>query len=116
MLVLVSLGAAGGIFMATINTAVMSSLGPGLHGFASGLLETVRQLGHGPAIPILTASLASGAGGTAMAQGAPFSAGFRPAMLVMAGIVLEGVLLAASRRPAPAEAAAKSAAAVLAAP
>ncbi len=96
------LGAAGGIFMATNNTTVMSSLGPGLHGFASGMLETVRHLGHGLSIPILTASLASGAGLGAAAEGAPFAAGFRSAMLVMGSIVFVGALLASCRRPAPA--------------
>jgi hypothetical protein len=116
--VLIFLGAAGGVFMATNNIAVMSSLGPHLHGYASGMLETVRQLGHGLAIPILTASLTSGGAAAGMAEGAAFAIGFRSAMLVMGGIVFVGVLLAAARRPpaAPATTSAESRVPIVASP
>ena len=103
LLILAFMGSVGGVFMATNNTAVMATAGPGLHGFASGMLETVRQLGHGLAVPILTASLGYGTGVAGSPEGAPFTAGFRAAMLVMGSIVFVGVLLAISRRPAAAE-------------
>ena len=111
------LGAVGGVFMAVNNTAVMASAGPGMHGFASGLLETVRQFSHGLAVPILAASLGSG---TTAAAGSPdgtsFATGFRAAMLVMGSLVFVGVLLAAARRPTPGQATAESTAPILAAP
>ena len=102
--------------MATNNIAVMSSLGPRLHGFASGMLETVRQLGHGLAIPILTASLASGGAAAGVGEGAAFTVGFRSAMLVMGSIVFVGVLLAASRRPPAAPVSAESPLTIVASP
>jgi len=116
VVVLAFLGAAGGVFMATNNIAVMSSLGPRLHGFASGMLETVRQLGHGLAIPILTASLASGGAAAGVGEGAAFTVGFRSAMLVMGSIVFVGVLLAASRRPPAAPVSAESPLTIVASP
>ncbi len=102
--VLAVMGAAGGTFMTTNNTRIMASAGAGNHGFASGMLETLRQLGHGLAVPILTASLGSGTAAAGAPEGPAFAAGFRAAMLVMGSIVLVGVLLAVSRRqagPAP---------------
>lgn len=101
LFLLAFMGAVGGIFMAVNNTAVMTTAGPGTHGFASGLLETVRQFSHGLAVPILTAALGSGAAAAGAAEGAPFAAGFRAAMLVMGSLVFVGVLLAMSRRAAP---------------
>jgi MFS family permease len=92
------IGAAGGAFMTTNNTGIMAAAGAGLHGFASGMLETLRQLGHGLAVPILTASLGAGAAAAAPPEGPAFAAGFRSAMLVMGSIVFVGVLLAMSRR------------------
>jgi hypothetical protein len=86
--------------MTTNNTGIMAAAGAGLHGFASGMLETLRQLGHGLAVPILTASLVGGAAAAAPPEGPAFAAGFRSAMLVMGSILFVGVLLAMSRRPA----------------
>jgi Na+/melibiose symporter-like transporter len=92
------IGAAGGAFMTTNNTGIMAAAGAGLHGFASGMLETLRQLGHGLAVPILTASLGAGTAAAAPPEGSAFVAGFRSAMLVMGSILFGGVLLAMSRR------------------
>ena len=111
--VLAVVGTCGGLFMSTNNPAIMASAGPGLHGFASGMLETLRQLGHGFAVPILTASVASAVG--APGRDAAFLGGYGTAMLVMGSILFTGVLLSATRRPAPGEAPAESPAPALAA-
>src|SRR3712207_7399813 len=39
-----------GLFMTANNTALMTALPNDLKGFASGMLETARQMGHGLAV------------------------------------------------------------------
>src|SRR4030081_2708969 len=46
------LGAGLGVFTAVNNTAVMASVTPDQRGFASGLVETTRQLGHSLGVSI----------------------------------------------------------------
>jgi hypothetical protein len=59
------LGAGLGVFTAVNNTAVMASVGADQRGFASGLVETTRQLGHSVGV-----SISSGVLGTALAAAA----------------------------------------------
>jgi EmrB/QacA subfamily drug resistance transporter len=70
LLLLAGVGATNSIFQSANNTAAMSVLPPKLAGFASGMLETSRQLGHTVAVALAAGvlglvaeqSLASGAG------------------------------------------------------
>ena len=51
------LGAGLGVFTAVNNTAVMASVTPEQRGFASGLVETTRQLGHSLGVSISSSVL-----------------------------------------------------------
>jgi predicted MFS family arabinose efflux permease len=53
------LGAGLGIFTSVNNTAVMASVGADQRGFASGLVETTRQLGHSLGVSISSGVLAT---------------------------------------------------------
>jgi MFS family permease len=70
--VVVVLGAGLGIFTAVNNTSVMTSVSPDQRGFASGLVETTRQLGHS-----LGVSISSGVLQTALAAAAVPELGYR---------------------------------------
>jgi predicted MFS family arabinose efflux permease len=66
------IGAGLGLFTAVNNTAVMSSVGADQRGFASGLVETTRQLGHS-----LGVSISSGVLQTTLAAAAIPELGYR---------------------------------------
>jgi predicted MFS family arabinose efflux permease len=66
------IGAGLGVFTAVNNTAVMSSVGADQRGFASGLVETTRQLGHS-----LGVSISSGVLQTTLAAAAIPELGYR---------------------------------------
>ena len=90
--VVVVLGAGLGIFTAVNNTSVMTSVSADQRGFASGLVETTRQLGHS-----LGVSISSGVLQTALAAAAVPELGYRDgfseaasSMALVAGI---GVLV-----------------------
>jgi len=53
------LGAGLGVFTAVNNTAVMASVTPEQRGFASGMVETTRQLGHSLGVSISSSVLAA---------------------------------------------------------
>jgi hypothetical protein len=83
-----------GLFMTANNTAIMGALPHELKGFASGMLETARQMGHGLAVPIVSAVLLnavareSGSLGTAGA----YLIGYQQAVLLMAALCVGGVV------------------------
>jgi MFS family permease len=86
------LGAGLGIFTAVNNTAVMSSVMADQRGFASGMVETTRQLGHSLGVSIssgvLQASLAAAA-----VPALGYRAGFAEAATVMGLVAAVGVLV-----------------------
>lgn len=83
-----------GLFMTANNTAIMSALPTDLKGFASGMLETARQFGHGMAVPLVSAVLMARVLDETPRLGpqAAFLAGYQSAVLLMAGLCFCGVL------------------------
>lgn len=61
----VGAGVGMGLFWTTNNAAIMRSLDGNLRGFASGMLESSRQLGHALATSLATPLLLAGAGSRA---------------------------------------------------
>ncbi len=90
--VVIMLGAGLGIFTAVNNTQVMSSVGADQRGFASGMVETTRQLGHS-----LGVSISSGVLQTSLAAAAVpalgYREGFSEAATVMGLVSAVGVLV-----------------------
>src|SRR5438876_6412551 len=86
------LGAGLGVFTAVNNTAVMASVSADQRGFASGLVETTRQLGHS-----LGVSISSGVLQTSLAAAAVpslgYLQGFSEAASVMGLVAAVGVLV-----------------------
>lgn len=89
------LGTGMGLFLSANNAALMGAVPAGARGFASGMLETTRQLGHGlgtTAVGTLLSygvSLAGSGGGQAALR-----SGFRAAYWLMALLACAGVLCA----------------------
>jgi MFS family permease len=90
--VVVLLGAGLGVFTAVNNTAVMASVSADQRGFASGLVETTRQLGHS-----LGVSISSGVLQTALAAATipelGYRSGFSEAATAMGLVAAIGVLI-----------------------
>jgi DHA2 family multidrug resistance protein-like MFS transporter len=86
------LGAGLGIFTAVNNTAVMAAVSPDQRGFASGLVETTRQLGHS-----LGVSISSGVLQTTLAAATipelGYREGFSEAATAMGMVAAVGVLV-----------------------
>jgi DHA2 family multidrug resistance protein-like MFS transporter len=86
------LGAGLGIFTAVNNTAVMAAVGPDQRGFASGLVETTRQLGHSLGVSISSGVLqATLAAATIPELG--YRDGFSEAATAMGMVAALGVLV-----------------------
>lgn len=98
--IVIFVGCFTGAFMTVNNTIVMSSLGPGQSGFASGIAETTRQLGHTLGITTVAAVVALG-GGSLDAAAPPvlYLAGFQSASLTMGIIAFIGALLSLRSEP-----------------
>jgi MFS transporter, DHA2 family, methylenomycin A resistance protein len=75
-----------GLFMTPNNTALMSALPADKKGFASGMLETARQMGHGLAVPIVSAVMTAAVLTDGPRLGAPaaYLIGYQHAVLLMA--------------------------------
>ncbi len=82
---------ASGMFMTANNTVIMSSLPSDRHGFASGMTETTRQLGHGVAITIVSATMALS--GDVSVNSQLLIEGFGRSTVVMGLIAFVGVVL-----------------------
>src|SRR5262249_53858140 len=86
------LGAGLGVFTAVNNTQVMTSVGADQHGFASGMVEMTRQLGHSLGVSISSGVLqASLAAATIPSLG--YRDGFSEAATVMGLVAGVGVLV-----------------------
>jgi MFS family permease len=95
------MGCGSGLFMTANNTVIMGALPRAYAGFATGMLETTRQLGHTLGVMVATAGLGvTVAELTPAAQQAAFVAGFQRACLLMGTLALVGVALAAMTRTA----------------
>jgi MFS transporter, DHA2 family, methylenomycin A resistance protein len=83
-----------GLFMTANNTAIMTALPNELKGFASGMLETARQMGHGLAVPIVSAVLVTAVARDSASLGTPaaYLLGYQQAVLLMAALCVGGVV------------------------
>jgi predicted MFS family arabinose efflux permease len=89
------LGGGLGGFTTVNNTAVMGLAGDGKRGFASGMVETTRQLGHSVGVT-LSSTIMAGAlvGVQAPDLPAAYASGFQQATLLMGGFTALGLLSA----------------------
>jgi MFS family permease len=93
--VAVFLGGGLGGFTTVNNTAVMSHAGDGKRGFASGMVETTRQLGHSVGVTLSSTIMAGALVGVAPADlPTAYASGFQQATLLMGGFTALGLLSA----------------------
>ena len=102
------LGAGLGVFTAVNNTSVMTSVSSDQRGFASGMVETTRQLGHSLGVSISSGVLATSLAAASVPE-LGYLDGFAEAATVMGFVAAVGVLVVLypiarnvvlSRRPA----------------
>ena len=87
------LGAGLGGFTTVNNTAVMSGAGAGRRGFASGMVETTRQLGHSIGVSLSSSIMAGALAGVAAADlPRAYAVGFERATLAMGLLSALGLL------------------------
>jgi DHA2 family multidrug resistance protein-like MFS transporter len=86
------LGAGLGVFTAVNNTAVMASVTPEQRGFASGLVETTRQLGHSLGVSVSSSVLSATLAAAAIPE-LGYRDGFSEAASAMALVSAVGVLV-----------------------
>jgi MFS family permease len=89
------LGGGLGGFTTVNNTAVMGHAGDGKRGFASGMVETTRQLGHSVGVTLSSTIMAGALVGVQPADlPAAYASGFQQATLMMGGFTALGLLSA----------------------
>ena len=95
LVIAVFLGGGLGAFTTVNNTAIMGHAGDGKRGFASGMVETTRQLGHSVGVTLSSTIMAGALVGVQMADlpGA-YASGFQQATLLMGGFTALGLLSA----------------------
>lgn len=86
------LGGGLGVFTAVNNTAVMSSVSSDQRGFASGLVETTRQLGHSLGVSVSSGVLATSLA-AASVPSLGYLDGFAEAATVMGFVAALGVVV-----------------------
>jgi MFS transporter, DHA2 family, methylenomycin A resistance protein len=86
------LGAGLGVFTAVNNTAVMSTVSADQRGFASGLVETTRQLGHSVGVSISSGVLQTSLAAAALPE-LGYREGFSEAASTMGLVSAIGVLI-----------------------
>ena len=86
------LGAGLGVFTSVNNTAVMASVGADQRGFASGLVETTRQLGHSIGVSISSGVLQTSLAAAAIPE-LGYRDGFSEAASAMGVVAAIGVLV-----------------------
>lgn len=96
LLVILLLGLSLGFFLTPNNTIIMSTVPPELRGFAAGMLETSRQLGHTLGVSfssaVMSVSLAGLAYGTP--ENTAYIIGYQNATLAGASVAFLGILAA----------------------
>jgi DHA2 family multidrug resistance protein-like MFS transporter len=90
--VVILLGAGLGVFTAVNSTAVMASVSSDQRGFASGMVETTRQLGHSLGVSISSGVLQSTLAAAAIPE-LGYRDGFSEAASAMAMVCAIGVLV-----------------------
>ena len=90
--VVILLGAGLGVFTAVNNTAVMASVGGDQRGFASGMVETTRQLGHSLGVSVSSGVLQSTLAAAAIPE-LGYRDGFSDAASAMALVCGIGVVV-----------------------
>jgi len=91
------LGGGLGGFTTVNNTSIMSHAGDGKRGFASGMVETTRQLGHSVGVTLSSTIMAGALFGVAPADlPAAYASGFQQAALLMGGFTALGLLASLS--------------------
>ena len=89
----VVLGGGLGGFTTVNNTAVMGHAGAGKRGFASGMVETTRQLGHSVGVTLSSSIMAGALAGVAPAAlTTAYASGFQQATLLMGTCTAIGLL------------------------
>ncbi len=89
----VVLGGGLGGFTTVNNAAVMGHAGAGKRGFASGIVETTRQLGHSVGVTMSSSIMAGALAGAAPAALATaYANGFQQATLLMGTCTAVGLL------------------------
>jgi DHA2 family multidrug resistance protein-like MFS transporter len=89
------LGGGLGAFTTVNNTAVMGYAGDGKRGFASGMVETTRQLGHSVGVTLSSTIMAGALVGVQAADlPTAYASGFQQATLLMGGFTALGLLSA----------------------
>jgi len=87
------LGGGLGGFTTVNNAAVMGHAGAGRRGFASGMVETTRQLGHSIGVTLSSSIMAGALAGVAPAAlTAAYADGFQRATLLMGTCTAIGLL------------------------
>jgi MFS family permease len=93
--VAVLLGGGLGGFTTVNNTAIMEYAADGKRGFAAGMVETTRQLGHSVGVTLSSTIMAGALVGVAPADlPAAYASGFQQATLLMGGFTALGLLAA----------------------
>ncbi len=91
------LGGGLGGFTTVNNTSIMSHAGDGKRGFASGMVETTRQLGHSVGVTLSSTIMAGALFGVAPADlPAAYASGFQQAALLMGGFTALGLMASLS--------------------
>lgn len=93
MLVVIVLGGCLGGFTTVNNTAVMGMASVEQRGFASGLVELTRQLGHGVGSSVSASLLGAALAGVASPSYSDYANGFQYAALTMGTIAVLGVVI-----------------------
>ena len=89
------LGGGLGGFTTVNNTAIMGDAGDGKRGFASGMVETTRQLGHSVGVTLSSTIMAGALVGVPAADlPTAYASGFQQATLLMGGFTALGLLSA----------------------
>jgi MFS family permease len=91
LLISVLMGAALGGFTTVNNTEIMSLAPPEQHGFAAGLIETTRQLGHSTGVSLSSSFVAGALAQTTGPSAASYVLGFEQATLAMGLVAAAGV-------------------------
>ena len=89
------LGGGLGGFTTVNNTAIMGHAGDGKRGFASGMVETTRQLGHSVGVTLSSTIMAGALVGVPTADlPSAYASGFQQATLLMGGFTALALLSA----------------------
>lgn len=93
------LGLAMGGYITVNNTAIVGAVGPDQRGFASGMEQVSRHLGHSVGVALAGAVLSLWVPTGGVVEAAGYLAGFRAAVVALGAIALLGAVFAAAHTP-----------------